>query len=440
MINMEDLENKLVQLNSYKAIRGVLKNETLKDLQCVDILKALYRKRSIIVYSTGMGKTFIASAIIKMLLNEDPDKKFLILIKNTQLEQTPAKMFSLLGLQYVVSTGEAESVRNTLENGRFKSVPITFLTHSCLESEKALKVLVKEKHFFDALIIDEAHCLNNFTASNSGSVLAGLSKCYEYVIALTATPIRSNIGQFSKLAHIIDPVNYPDIKKLSRALSSGRFDFSSDPCFVINRNRAEFGTVEKLLAIPVMIQPMPEQRFAVGTDLFKVCKGDGAIRQAETLVNVILERINHGEKGLVYVNMHAIREWIEPFLSNAGIKYACINGRIHDRSERARILQEFNEENAYDVIITSITESLDLDCEYVIFYEFTLDVDQMIGRAYRGFDDKELKVYFLITEDSGEVDYFYNNILPRSMLIQKILGKGNSAVLSIGEYLGKRGY
>lgn len=437
---MDSLENKLINLTSYRAINGVLSNGTLKDLQCVDILKALYRKRSIIVYGTGMGKTFIASALIRMLLNEDKNRKFLIFIKNTQIEQTPAKMYSLLGLPYVVSTGEASNVTDILESGKFKSVPITFLTHSCLDSDKALKVLTKEKHFFDALIIDEAHCLNNFTSSNSGSVLAGLSKCYEYVFALTATPIRSNIKQFSKLAHVIDPINYPDIKKLSRQLLSGAFDFSTDPCFMINRTRAEFGTTERLVAIPIMVQPSSCQRRASGMELFKVCKGDGAVNQAEALVKIIKERKAHGEKGLVYINMHVIREWVLPFLDKAGIKYECINGRNHNQGERAEILRKFNEDGAFDVIITSVTESLDLDCEYVIFYEFTLDVDQMIGRAYRGFDDKELKVYFIITEDSEEVEYFYNNILPRSKLIDKILGKGNTAVLSVGEFLRKGGY
>ena len=85
------------------------------------------------------------------------------------------------------------------------------------------------------------------------------------------------------------------------------------------------------------------------------------------------------------------------------------------------IERQFNEEKSLDVVITSVTTALDLDCDYVIFYEFTVDVKQMIGRAHRGLGDKELDVIFIITEDTSEIDYFYDNIYSISMTIKEIM-------------------
>ena len=59
----------------------------------------------------------------------------------------------------------------------------------------------------------------------------------------------------------------------------------------------------------------------------------------------------------------------------------------------------------------------------------------MIGRAHRGLNNKDLDVYFIVTEDTGEINYFLNNIVMRSDIIQKILNKRNKAVSDAAERL-----
>lgn len=125
------------------------------------------------------------------------------------------------------------------------------------------------------------------------------------------------------------------------------------------------------------------------------------------------------------MNQHSIRNWILPFLDKEGIKYSCINGNTPG-DERQRIMKQFNEEKSLDVIITSVTTAIDLDCDYVIFYEFTVNVKQMIGRAHRGLGDKDLDIVYIITEDSDEVDYFMNNIWARCEMIRDVLGQDYS--------------
>ena len=152
--------------------------------------------------------------------------------------------------------------------------------------------------------------------------------------------------------------------------------------------------------------------------MFELCKGDGAIPQVRKLVEVIKDR--EGKRGLVYVNQHSVRQWILPFLDEAGIKYACVNGNTKMK-ERAEIMRQFNEEKSLDVVVTSVTTALDLDCDFVVFYEFTVEVKQMIGRAHRGLGNKDLDVIFIITTDTCEIDYFYDNIFSISMEVKSLL-------------------
>ena len=412
---------------SYKALEDVLVGVKLKGLQTVDALGALYREKSIISYDTGMGKTYMAAAIIKMLLNEDPGRGFIILIKKKQITQTSKKISDCLGLPVLVTTGMQKDVQNTIVSGKYLDYHVLMITHSTLESQLFVKTLLKDRDKFCCLIIDEAHNLNNTTDASSADVLKGMCRAFRYRFALTATPITSDIKQYARLAHMLDPDTYPNASMLASKMKRGSFSIKQDPLFFIERTRLDFGVNFKIHGEPIFVEPMEHQIGAMGTDMVEICKGEGAVNQANALVDFILEHKNRGERGLVYVNRHSIRNWILPFLNEAGIKVGCING-FTSRSEDEKTMDDFNNTKQLDVVITSVTEAIDLDCDWVMFYEFTVNVEQMIGRSYRGFDDKELWVYFMFTYDTGEIEAFQRNIYTRSELIKRVLGKTYWAV------------
>ena len=149
--------------------------------------------------------------------------------------------------------------------------------------------------------------------------------------------------------------------------------------------------------------------------MFAITKGPGAYPQAEAVKRIIRGR---RDKGLIYVNLGVVREFLFEELQKAGIRVACVYGKT-TLKERKEIQKKF-ENGELDVIITSVTTSLDLECDYIIFYEFTVDVYQMIGRADRGLKNKRLDIFFIITAKTGEADYFLNNIYERSLLIRKV--------------------
>lgn len=426
-----ELERKLCKMKSCKAVSKVLENNNLHDLQSIDVLKMLAHKHALAIYDTGLGKTFLASAIMRMLHNYEHKSRFIMFITKNQLLQTPQKIERLTDLKVIGTDGTKESVMNFITKSL--DYDVSLVTYSCLESREFLDFFFKHRNEYNCIIVDEAHKLNNFVSANAGAKLYAIIEKFEYAFGLTATPITTDIEQLARLASIFDSKTYHEYHSLQLAFQYNSYAIEDDPCFFVSRNASAFGRVTPPKGIIVWVDPMPYQTEAQYGQLADLCKGEGATEQAESLAQLI--QFNEGKRGLVYINHHSVREWVLPFLDKAGITYRCINGKTpHD--ERKTILKEFNENKTVDVIITSVTEALDLDCDYVIFYEFTSDIKQMIGRAQRGFTDKNLFVFYMITKRTREVDYFYNNVFKKCEIASYVLRKDYSEVLSLeGELL-----
>lgn len=418
------LEDDLLELKSYQAFSSILEGDTLLPLQAVDTLKLLFRQHGILMYDTGMGKTFIACALCKALMNQDPSVHVIMFVKNKQLAQTPKKMEKLLGYPVLGCTGQEKDLQEKLASGKFKSYPVVLIAHSCLHNNLFVEIMAQNRGWFQAVIIDEAHSLCNYNEGQSGAVLASLCKNVFYSWALTATPMTSSLLQCAKLATILDPLNYPNTQKLVTRLRNGKFNIRMDPCFWISRSRKDFGVIEMIRGHAIPVKPMPHQFKAAPADLLRLCKGKGAENQAIALADFIVKQRS---KGLVYINEHATRNWVIPYLEARNIRYACVNGNTKPQ-DTEEILYNFNELGLYDVLITSVTEALDLECDWVMFYEFTVNVQQMIGRAYRGFANKCLDVYFMVTLEVGEIEWFKEHILTRANTINAKLDKRYDAV------------
>lgn len=415
---MSKLEDELASMHSFEAIKFVLNDIELHDLQCIDVMKMLASKRSLVSYSTGCGKTVLAAAVMKLLWNEDPSRKFIFFGTKDQLTQTPRKLEAMCGRKVVASFASADSLQE-LFRSNYVEYSVLFLTHGTLAKDTIMNDLFKHRAEYCGVFIDEAHELSNTGFAKSASILAGVARQFEYCYALTATPITTSVKQLAKLSNLVDSQRFPDARRLELQFNNGSTTLEDYPCFYVNRTRADFGSRAEYNGMVEFVEPLPHQKKQCGgSKLFSLCKGPGAYPQVERLVKLVKQRA--GNRGLIYINQHEVRGWVLPFLDEAGIKYACVNGNTK-LAERIEIEHQFNEEKSLDVVITSVTTALDLDCDYVIFYEFTVDVKQMIGRAHRGLGDKKLDVIFIITEDSSEIDYFYDNIYSISMTIKEIM-------------------
>lgn len=436
---MTSLEQQLVEMDSFIAMDDVLNGITLHPKQCIDILKMLAIKKSIVIYDTGTGKTLLAAAFMKMLLKEDPTRRFIFFCTKDQLIQTPKKLESLTGFPVLVSDANEKSVVNNILTQDIYKYRIIMLTHDCILKRAVLDKLYSIREDITGIIIDEAHKLNNTSYAKTSEILKAVVSKFEFTVALTATPIRTDLKQLTKLANLVNASRYPNPKKLMNELDSGKYSLDKDPCFFINRSASELGRVAKPQGYVAWCSPLAHQKAETrgGVALMQTCKGEGAVPQVEKLIELI--KHHKGEKGLVFISEGVIYDWVISNLNKTDIKYEIIQG-VTPTWKRAEIMEAFNNEDdtSIDVVLTSVTTAVDLDCSYVIFYEFTVDVEQMIGRSHRGLGNKQVSVYFIITRGTKEVEYFVNNILERCELIMKILGKENNAVKQIGEEIGAR--
>lgn len=420
-----ELENALCAMDSFDAISHCLNLDengndiVLHPIQCIDVMKMLARKRSMVVYDTGCGKTYIAAAVMRLLKNENPKRKFIMFVKKDQLTQTPSKLERATGMTVIASAANAQS-RAQLYSSNFRKYDILMLTHDCLHNKQMLEHLFELRGEYCGMIIDEAHELNNFVSADSAHLLSAITKQFEYCYALTATPITTAIDQLVRLAAMIDAEHFGNITKFRTRLRRDPSILQDMGSIFIVRGRADFGGKQDYRGRVHWVTPMAHQMVPCSSNIFMQFKGEGAFKQLKALLDEI-ERYK-GKRGLIYINQHKIREWVLPYLVQNGVRVACINGYTK-AAERKQIMEAFNRDRSLDVIITSVTTAVDLDCDYVIFYEFTTNVKQMIGRAHRGLGDKVLDIVYIITEDSEEVDFFMDNIWARCELTRNVLGQ-----------------
>lgn len=407
----QGLPDDLDELKSYKAI-GEIINPSLDDQQGVDLLRALFAQRFSLFYATGLGKTYVASAYMKAINNANMDSKFIMFIKKNQNKQTPAKIKSISGLKSIVFDASAGRLPRPDHLDKYD---IIMMTHDTLNSAPHMKAIQFLLPRIKGVIADEIHLLSNIEEASSAFMLYAISSRVEYFLGLTATPITSDLEQLARIFKIVNPFYEFNHRKLGSALKRG--GLNELPKQMLDMFSVRDRSQNLRNGILDVIPAMPHQVGAKGKDLFVVTKGEGAFSQANRLVQLIKERKDM--KGLVYCNRKEVYRFIVPYLSECGIKVAKING---DTSEQDRdyILEEFRKGNL-DVVVTNIKEALDMDSNFVIFYEYTVHVKQMIGRAERGLNPKPVDVIFMVTKDTDEMDYFYRNVYSISQEVEELL-------------------
>lgn len=416
------LLNDIEALESYEAI-SKLTVPNLNEHQSKDLLLALAVKAFICMYDTGMGKTFMASAYMRALKNKNPKAKFLMFGTNNQLLQTCEKIEKTSGLKCV---GYTESPRFTFTQQDLDNYDVIMLSHGCLNVPEHVTKLAFYLDQFDACVVDEMHLVSNFDNSRNAQMLQAILNNFEYKLGLTATPITTDTDQLAKALYMINPVVVDDWKVVAKDIkqySSDSISGSLQYLFIV-RQREE----NNHKGIPLWVTPMEHQLNADGQKMFEITKGPGATAQHNKVYETIVAE--NFKPGLIYANRRIVQSALYESLVEKGVKAVILNGAT-SKKNRQEIIEKFRA-GFYDVMITNVTTALDLDCDWVMMYEFTSHVKQFIGRAERGFVSKELRVYFMFTRCTGEVDYFYRNVYEISLTIQKLLNVDFSEVISVG--------
>lgn len=411
------LYSQVSKLESYEAISQIVPGYKLEGFQSADLLKALFFKRYILAYDTGLGKTLMAGAFIKALRNYNKRNKFIMFVTNGSLEQIARNLKKYTGCKITTTTAESKIVDKKLLARDFLTSDIVLLTHECLNNPTVMYIMYQARKHFTGVIVDEAHLVSNIQGAQSAMALFHMLKNFQYVLALTATPITTNVSQLVNLMYQVNRATVPNLRSTEDVIMKSGLEYYRNLISV--RTRKDLGITSNYVPHVHMVTPAEHQLGACGTNLFDITKGEGAYPQVNELIKII--KSYPSEKGLVYINRHATREFVVKELEKAGIKYDCINGKT-SRKDKVKAQNAFNN-NELDVLILSDVTSLDLDCSYVILYEFTVHMRQFVGRGHRGLNPKTLHIHFIFTTHTLEPAFFLKNIWERSLIVKSVLGQ-----------------
>lgn len=408
-----------------QALSNVLPDVELPSFQLQGMQETFENHKMLLGFDTGMGKTFTYAGIVRGLLNKNPNGKHILLIINDSVPQVPNDVRNLVRVATETFDGTEESA------GRLRF----FWERSsifCLTLE-ALRVFGVVKFLFDHLpeiesfTIDEAHHVSNWDSSDTAFMIRSLVRTVKYVVELSATPMTRTSKQYYRLMNLLD-------RNLSPHRDESFLDKYVDRYMPVNRKdydmKGEY-TSTLLVCNPTLDQAAPQHGI-----VFKKIKGPGAVPQVTKLVEFVKSRLSEQKSIIVYVHYHDTRHWVEENFTEQGISFVSLHGRLRSRQERQEVLARYKSGEA-DVLITSVTESLNIEADVVVFYEFTTLVKQVIGRAHRGLVGKPLEVAFIITRDTDEVDFFLKYIYQRSLTIQRLLQKDYSELTAIGREVEK---
>lgn len=404
-------------------VENIIPGLELPEFQNTGVQEALLNKKMMLSFDTGMGKTYTYALFVRGLLNRNPENKHIFVIIHDSLEQAPKDLRNLAAAP-VGAFSSAEGELSSLVS-QWKQLSIIVLTYECFRDINLVLFLYKHLGEVESLVIDEAHHVANWDTSDTAFMIRALASLIPYVCELTATPITSEKSQYYRAMNLMD-----------RSLSYRR-----DETFAgaynqryMAANRKDYDIKGNYKTTLELVPPMAHQIGKIRGVISRKIKGTGAILQVDRLIELIRARLKDGKSVIVYINYHDTREWVESHLAAEGISFVSLHGKIIKRDERQDILDTFSERRA-DVLLTSVAESLNIDSDVVIFYEFTTKIKQVMGRAHRGLEGKELELVFILTKDTDEVEYFMKYIYHRSLTIQKLLGKDYSEFIKVGEQI-----
>ena len=417
-------------------------NKKLTWFQCMCIEHTLITGGSIVSLDTGLGKTCTSIGLINNTIKEDDEDGIAVFYAiPSSLEQVERDLKEGSYLPVTTITGEASSIQKL---GRMRN-GILLCSYEATYSPDFANYIFDLRDKIKVQIMDEAHLLTNDSILNSN--LTALMSMPSKRMVLTATPITNKPTQIITLLNMLDSIMIEEGDNLLKPYEirdqetfelidyKPLNDLSAEfyPRYV-SWTREELGLIGKYYVRPILVPPTEEQMQATLKDIPTILKGNRDSLQVKTFVALVKDLTNSGKIGLCYSRYRENSEMLKEELSKAGIRVAVLNGEDESRKNRSTIIDSFNLKD-YDIVITSLTMSLNLDCDYCIFWDNTSLVKQMIGRCLRGFNPKDLWIYFILTDMSVELFQFYDNVYKKTKWSSESLGKDNKVIEKIEELI-----
>lgn len=155
-----------------------------------------FRGRVLLCDEVGLGKTIEAGMVIKEYLMRNMVRNVLILTPSALVSQWKEEMATKFGLEFV-----------TTDDGGFSGDPEglwnqKFLIASLNLAKSKKNMPLVTQHFYDLVVVDEAHHLRNRTTL-AWKLINQIQK--RFILLLSATPLQNNLIELFNLITLLKP-------------------------------------------------------------------------------------------------------------------------------------------------------------------------------------------------------------------------------------------
>lgn len=431
---VEVLKN-LVERNSLDSLLDVVPDKHLYNDQIVVTILSLLKKKLLISFDTGFGKTVVAAALMNLLTNSDT--KTLFILKRTTLEEIYRKLKTMNNdnIRQGYITNQSSVIYNMIERGKIDTCNAIVISSDAISDVTVNDYLFSIRNKLKLVVVDEMHLFANLESVESRLMYYLLRKS-EYSVALTATPFERDISQLINIIYCLKPelfdkTNPRTVANKFKVFENGQMtgyknlDTLKKIIHPVVFNLAR-GAEGKYCVIHA-VYPKDEWRNLPPLEAVPAIKGDVTAEPFQILCNILDDYIEQGYKGIVYANLEKIKRPVYEKLQELGYNVGIVDGTVSIRSEREITKQRFNS-HQLDVLIINTAESADLECDFVIFYELTLKYYQFVGRSRRSRKAKNTYIHLIYAKDTYEEKYFLRNVYSRLKVLGKLCDKDISEI------------
>jgi SNF2 family DNA or RNA helicase len=427
-----------------------------------------FRGRVLLCDEVGLGKTIEAGMVIKEYLMRNMVRNVLILTPSALVSQWKEEMETKFGMEFM-TTDDAEA---SDDPERFWDGKYLIVSLNLAKSKRNMPVVTR--HFYDLVVVDEAHHLRNRT-TQAWKLINQIQK--RFILLLSATPLQNNLielfnlitllkpGQFKteKLfrqeylvkGNLKKPSNRDKMRELLRDVmirnTRSVIDLKLPRRFATTLRIEPAETERKIyqglndylrknglnkLTLNLLLREAGSSPFALKESLLQL---PGEERERQRIIQWVdsLEEVSKGkalldlvrknpeEKKVIFTQYVKSLEYITILLKRDGIRHVTFKGTLTTREKNAAI-EQFRGGVPVLVSTESGGEGRNLQfCNTIINFDLPwnpMRIEQRIGRLHRIGQTRDVFVFNLSVKGTLE-DYVIDLLDNKINMFEMVIGE-----------------
>ena len=407
-------------LKSASFLEHLLPSIRLRDYQVRAAIHIALLDSQLLAFDTGLGKTVAMLAGLQAKKNYGTNVRALILCPLAGMDQVYNSINKYTSFKAVKLSGSQKGLDTFIKRLRHDT-DIILCNYEAFDNPKVLEIMHEFTmlKYFNTIVLDEAHTIANIYTSNRNFFIANLVLQTRYKYFMTATPIISEVVQYSTLIALMSN-QIENLGSLNHKVKAGEYAHECVPHLVQFKER-ESGYKVKLHKF----SPVKFTGTSYGTEIFKYTRG----RNSKEIEEKLKELINSIDgKVLIYSHLKANHEYLADVAESLGRKVGIISGD----TSKSQIQEQFNNDEL-DCVIFSIPTELNLPAKGIILYDWTSMAHQAIGRGIRSESAEGYVAHIFLSQTEKEISLFNNTVIKNSLYLSQAFGKDIEELLKLSK-------